>query len=171
MTAISPRVLIDADLTVRSMSMDARIALADEVFVHQPNLLASVLVHHRMGSTMPQVEVLLNIMLVAYQAMKTSGHRWPVISEDIQEQCLQRLTAKLRSTEGLPADRRQRAVDEWVNTHRERYLLAFVYGTLREHDLLAVRTDAQQYLLLAALNLVECIAATAPQQTEASTPR
>jgi hypothetical protein len=161
MTAISPRVLIDADLTVRTMSMDARIALADEVFIHQPNLLASVLVQHRMGSTMQQVEVLLIIMLVAYQAMKTSGHQWPVITEDIQEQCLQRLTGKLRFTEGLAPELRQRAIDEQVNQHRERYLLAFVYGTLRDHDLLAVRTEAEKYLLLAALNMVECITATA----------
>ena len=162
MTAISARYLIDADLTVRAMSMDARIALADEIFMRQPNLLASVLAQQRMGATMQQVELLVNIMLVAYQAMQTSGHRWPVISETIQEQCLQRLTARFSFTEGLAPELHQRVVDEWINAHSERYLLAFVYGTLRDHDLLGVRTDAEKYLLLAALNMVECIAATAP---------
>lgn len=38
------------------------------------------------------------------------------------------------------------------------YLLAFVYGYLGEHDLLRVRTDTEKYLLVAALNLVECVA-------------
>lgn len=38
------------------------------------------------------------------------------------------------------------------------YLLAFVYGYLGDHDLPRVRTDAEKYLLLAALNLVECVA-------------
>jgi hypothetical protein len=125
MTAISPRSLIDADLTVRAMDMDARIALADEVFMQQPNLLASVLVQHRMGATMQQVEVLVNIMLVAYQAMKTSGHRWPVISEATQVQCLQRLTARFAFAEGLAPELHQQVVDEWIKAHSERYLLAF----------------------------------------------
>jgi hypothetical protein len=39
----------------------------------------------------------------------------------------------------------------------QRYLLAFVYGYLGEHDLLRVRTEAEKYLLMAALNLVECV--------------
>lgn len=33
-----------------------------------------------------------------------------------------------------------------------------MYGYLGEHDLLRVRTDAEKYLLLACLNLVECVA-------------
>jgi hypothetical protein len=33
-----------------------------------------------------------------------------------------------------------------------------VYGYLGEHDLLRVRTDAEKFLLLAALSLVECVA-------------
>jgi hypothetical protein len=166
MTAIPPHVLIDADLTIRRMSMEERIALADEVFKHQPNLLASALVQQRFGSTMQEIEVLLNVLLVAYQAMKTSGHRWPVISEDTQEQCLQRLTGKLRFTEGLSPELQQRAIDEQINEHTERYLLAFVWGTLRDHDLLGIRTDAQKHLVLAAFNLVECIASTASQAAE-----
>ena len=41
---------------------------------------------------------------------------------------------------------------------RKRYLLALVYGHLGQHDLLRVRTDAGKFLLLAALNLVACVA-------------
>jgi hypothetical protein len=170
MTAISAPILIDADITVRRMSMDDRIALADEVFKQQPNLLASVLVQPRMGATLQQVEVLLNILLVAYQAMKTSRHHWPVISEATQEQCLQRLKDRFHLAEELAPELRQRAVDEQIHAHGERYLLAFVYGTLRDHDLIGVRTEAEKYLLLAAFNMVDCIAATA-QATEDPTPR
>ena len=47
MTAISPRVLTDASIAVGRMNMNARIELADEVFMQQPNLLASVLVQQR----------------------------------------------------------------------------------------------------------------------------
>ena len=32
------------------------------------------------------------ILLVTFQAMKRSGHTWPIVSEAVQETCLQRLT-------------------------------------------------------------------------------
>ena len=42
--------------------------------------------------------------------------------------------------------------------HPESVLLAFTYDHLRQNDLLAVRTEAEKFLMLAVLNLVECIA-------------
>ena len=170
MSATSQAVLADAAIAVGAMDLNRRVALADEVFAHQPNLLASVLVQQRMGASLQQIDVLVNILLVAYQAMKTSGRRWPVISEAAQERCLQRLTGKVRFAEGLGLNLLQRAVQDQINAHGEPYLLAFAYGHLREHGLLAVKTEAEKYLLLAALNLVDCIAATAPSP-RASAPR
>lgn len=142
------------------MSHDERVHLADEIYLKQPNLLASVVVQHQMGASLPQVEGLLTILLVAYQSMKMSGHHWPVISEDTQDICLQRLTGKVRFIEGLDAGSIQRALGQQIEQHSERYLLAFVFGQLREHDLLEMRTEVEKYLVLGALNLVECIAAT-----------
>ena len=49
-------------------------------------------------------------------------------------------------------------VQQYCDEHAERFLLAFVYGYLGDHDLWAVRTEAEKYLVLATLNLVECIA-------------
>jgi hypothetical protein len=71
---------------------------------------------------------------------------------------MQRLTARARFNEGLPGDLADQVVQQFCDEHPERYLLAFVYGHLGDHDLLRVRTDAEKYLLLAALNLVECVA-------------
>lgn len=89
--------------------------------------------------------------MTAYQSFQ-SRHR---------SRCRQRLTSKIRFTEGLSAETHRQAVDQQITQHTERYLLAFVYGRLGEHDLLSVRTGAEKYLMLAALNLLECIAATA----------
>jgi len=47
---------------------------------------------------------------------------------------------------------------QFCSDHLERYLLAFAYGLLGEHEMLGVRTDAEKFLLLAVLNLVECVA-------------
>lgn len=171
MSAISQAILVDADIAVRAMGLNQRVALADEIFLRQPNLLASVLVQQRMGASLQQIDVLVNILLVAWQAMKMSGHVWPVISEATQERCLQRLTGRVRFTEGLAPELFDQAVQDQLAEHGEPFLLAFAYGQLREHDLLAVRTEAEKYLLLAALNLVDCIAATAQPRIKAAPPR
>ena len=83
-----------------------KVQLADEILVQQPNLLGSILVPPRMGVTMLELEVPLHVLLVAFQAMKRSRHRWDIVTEDIQEACLQRLTARSRFNEGLCRSRR-----------------------------------------------------------------
>jgi len=151
-------VVIEADVAVRRMSNDQKVLLADEIHAQQPNMLASFLALPRMGVDMAQLEVALHILFVTFQAMKLSGHQWPLVTEDIQDGCLQRLTARARFGEGLPQELANKVVEKFHNEHAERYLLAFVYGWLGEHDLMAVRTEAEKYLMLGALNLVECVA-------------
>ena len=150
--------VIEADIAVRRMSHDQKVRLADEIYAQQPTLLASILAMPSMGVDMAQLEVALHVLFVTFQAMKLSGHPWPLVTEDIQDGCLQRLTARARFNEGLPQDLATKVVEEFHKEHAERYLLAFVYGWLAEHDLMSVRTEAEKYLMLGALNLVECVA-------------
>ena len=158
MGLITQSVVVQADLGVKRMSQAQKVALADEIFLQQPTLLASILALPRMGVDMAQLEVALHILLVTFQSMKLSGHKWPVVTEDIQEGCLQRLTARARFNEGLPPDLVAQTVQRFCDEHAERYLLAFVYGYLGDHDLLTARTEAEKYLLMGALNVVECVA-------------
>lgn len=62
-------------------------------------------------------------------------------------------------------------MQDQIDAHGEPQLLAFAFGQLREHGLLAVKTEVEKYLVLAAVNLVDCIAATAPSRTQAAAPR
>jgi len=151
-------VVIEADIAVRGMNHDQKVRLADEIHAQQPNMLASILVLPQMGVDMAQLEVALHVLFVTFQAMKLSGHAWPLVTEDIQDGCLQRLTASARFTEGLPQELATKVVEQFHTEHAERYLLAFVYGWLGDNDLMAVRTEAEKYLMLGALNLVECVA-------------
>jgi hypothetical protein len=66
----------------RAMDMPERVALADEISKTQPHMLASCLVQTRMGVEAAAVDIVLNILLVCYQAMKESGYQWPLISEE-----------------------------------------------------------------------------------------
>ena len=157
MELITQAVLVRAIRDVNAMNPAQKIELADEIFLQQPNLLASILVLPKMGVTTLQLEVPLHILLVTFQAMKQSGHTWPIVQDDVQDRCMQRLTARVRFNEGLPAQIADRLVKQFCDEHSERNLLAFVFGYLGEHDLLRVRTDAEKYLLLATINLVECL--------------
>ena len=147
-----------AAVDIQGMSAAQKVALADEIFIQQPNLLASILVLPRMGVDMTQLEVPIHILLVTFQAMKLSGHAWPVVTEDMQDGCMQRLTARMRFNEGLSPELANGLVQQFCDEHPERYLLAFVYGYLGEHDLLSARTEAEKFLMLAVFNLVECVA-------------
>jgi hypothetical protein len=158
MGVITQAVMVQAAIDVNGMSQAQKVHLADEIFAQQPNLLASILALPRMGVSVPQLEVPLHILLVTFQAMKRSGQTWSMVTEAVQETCMQRLTARARFNEGLPGDLVDKIVRQFCDEHPERYLLAFVYGYLGDHDLMQVRTDAEKYLMLAALNLVECLA-------------
>ena len=169
MASISSRNLVDAVLRVERMSFTERERLADEVHARQPNLFFSVLVLQRYGATLVQMEVVLNLLLVFHEAMKISGSgsasKWPVISEDVQERCLKRISGRVRFIKGLSPRLRSQATADAVGDHPEQQLLAYVFSKFKESDLLGIKTEAEKMLMLAALNLVECIAETAPRRT------
>jgi len=164
MSPISQRQLADAVLRVDGLGVEGRLQLAEEVHKRQPNLFYSVLVLHRYGATMEQIEVVLNLLLVFHAAMDCSGRPWPVISEATQERCLKRVSGRVRFIEGLTPQQQTRATEDAVNEHPERLLLAWVFGAFKEHGLLGIKTDAEKMLMLAALNIVECIADAGTQK-------
>lgn len=164
MAAISAETLVQAVLRVERMSFEQRVRLSEDVHAAQPNLFFSVLVLQRYGATLVQIEVVLNILLVFFEAMKCSVHTWPVISEDVQERCLKRITGRVRFTEGLTPELQNKAATEAALTHPEQQLLAYVFGKFGDSGLLGIQTEAEKMLMFAALNLVECIAEAAPQR-------
>ena len=153
MASISSRNLVDAVLRVERMSFQDRERLAEEIHARQPNLFFSVLVLQRYGATLEQMEVVLNLLLVLYEAMKNSGRRWPVISEDVQEHCLARISGRVRFIEGLTPQQQTQATSDAVGDHSEKQLLAYVFGKFKENGLLDIKTEAEKMLMLAALNL------------------
>jgi hypothetical protein len=52
--------------------------------------------------------------------MKHCGHALPTISEDIQETCLQRLTATMKFTEGVPPALVEQMITNSCVDHPER---------------------------------------------------
>ena len=153
MASISSRNLVDAVLRVERMSLQERERLAEEVHDRQPNLFFSVLVLRRYGATLEQIEVVLNLLLVFFEAMRCSGGSWPVVSEDVQERCLARISGRVSFIEGLTPQLQTQATSDAVGDHPEQQLLAYVYGKFKESGLLGIKNETEKMLMLAALNL------------------
>lgn len=154
---------------VRAMDQAQKLALADEIFKAQPNLLASCLVQPRLGVAMESVEFLLNVLFVCFQAMKESGHDWPLITEDEQDRQMARHTAAVKFSEELPDPTLASTAREfYVADHTETPLLAFVLDETRTwlQDLArrGVESESDKYVMMAAINLVNCIAAVGRQE-------
>ena len=166
MTEISSKTLGDAVLRVERMSFNEREQLADEVHAQQPNLFFSVLALQGFEASLAQMEVVLNLLLVFYTAMQVSGQAsgqaWPVISEDVQDRGLKRIGARARATERLTPRKQHQAMADDIAGHAQKHLLAYAAGKLTEHGLNTVKNEAEKMITLATMNLVECIALTAP---------
>lgn len=162
MPCISTTVLAEAALRVQRMSFGEREQLAEEIHARQPNLFFSVLALQGFDVPIEHMEVVLTLMMVLHEAMKDTGKTWPEIAEEIQDRGLKRIAARARLAERLPAKQQARAVAQTIAQHPEQPMLAYTFATLREHGLLELQTEAHKMLVLAALNLVESIALTAP---------
>jgi hypothetical protein len=75
---------------------------------------------------------------------------------------LKRINARVRSIEKLTPRRHHQASPDSIADHTEKQILAYALGKLKEHGLDAIKTEAEKMIMLAAMNLVECIALTAP---------
>jgi hypothetical protein len=152
-----------AIVKIQAMDMAARAALADEIFKTQPNLLASCLAQTRLGVKETDLEVLLKILFVCYQAMRESGCHWPLISEAEQARCLRRHTGAVlfseQMTDPAAADLARR---QYISVHPEQPLLAYVLNEtnvwLADVARRGAEAESDKYLLMAAVNLVNCIA-------------
>jgi hypothetical protein len=167
---ISVRHVATAVKKVRQMSLERKVQLTDEIFEQQPNLLASCVVQQKLGASMESVEFLLNILLVCFQAMRESGYTWPTISEQDQERELSRLTGSVQFSEELSdPSSAHTAREQYVSLHREAPLFAFVVnefqGWLQDLASRGVESESDKFVMMAGVNLVNCIAAAGEQAT------
>ena len=160
MSRISSPTLADAIKVVRAMGIEQKEVLANELFERQPNLFGSALALHRMGVAPAKIEVVLDLLFICFQSMKQSGLRWPLITEADLDKQLGRYVATVRFGEDLALAQRQRAMTQYLESHPEKPLLAYVTDELNKW-LAGITPEAtDNYVMLAAMNFVNCIAFT-----------
>lgn len=158
MSRISHRSLTRAIQKIRAMSMGQKEQVVDEMFREQPNMLGLFLVQKQMGVSFEKMEFLLEILLICFQAMKESGLTWPLITEDEQDKQLARYVATVKFGEDLSPSLTDLAMKQYIKSHPEQYLLAFVTGETADWLKRIIPEQTDKYVLLSAANFVNCIA-------------
>lgn len=143
---------------IRAMDMKQKEAFADELVRDQPHMFASFLVQHQMGVSHEKMEFLLEILFICYQAMRESGKRWPLITEDEQDKQMERYIAAVKSGENLSPEHSDRALKKYISAHPEQPLLAYVMTETAAWLGRVVPEETDKYIILTAVNLVNCIA-------------
>lgn len=158
MPRIFPTHISRALQLVGAMTLAEKEQLIDEIYAAQPNLLASVVVQSKLGTSNEELDLLLNLLFVCYESVRAADIRLPAISEEIQEECLARVVGRAKFIENLSDEMRSKTIQDQLGEHGEPNLLALVVCELRAHSVPAARTEAAKYFLMSALNLVESIA-------------
>ena len=162
-----PRISVDqltaAVKKIERMTLADKSALIDEIHEQQPNLLASCLVQPRLGVTLEKLEFLLHILMVCFQAMKASARQWPLISEDFQEQQLERLVGSILFSEDIAHPMMAtRARAQYLENHPESPLFTYVVNQCQSWLVELARegqeAESDKFVMLAAANIANCIA-------------
>lgn len=159
MAKIQQSALVKAINQLNDMDIVAKEKVADEIYKEQPNLLASVVVLNQMGNRLEHVEVILNILMVSYLALKNSGIKIIKVSEKLQQKELEKLVKHANSTKNLDSKKEFEAISRFVHGKSEEILMAFVLKTIEEAGLADLPNESSKYLLMSGINIVNCIAA------------
>jgi hypothetical protein len=158
MSRITRYALARAVAKVRAMDATQKEQLADELFRVQPHVVASLLVQKQLRASPEKLDFLFDILLICFQAMKESGLTWPLITEDEQDRQMRRVVATVHFHHDLPGSLRNRALTQYIEAHPESELMAFVNVEAANWLQRVVPDDSDKYVVMAAFNLVNCIA-------------
>lgn len=157
MTKVLPVHLNAAIAQVDAMSLTEKELQFDTIFKEQPNLLASVLVQQQMGNTLEQMEVLLNLLLVIHLSLRQADVKLIMITEDKQEQQLQRLVATVKFMDDLDISSRDSAFYQMIEQQSEKWLFAYAWKLMIDAGFPYLEYENSKYLTLCGLNLVNCL--------------
>lgn len=158
MSRISRNDVVQAVLAFEALTPQAAEKLADEIYRGQPNLLASILVLSRMGIHLQKVQFAVEMLYVCFLAMRNSGLSWPKITEDEQDRQLTQLVSSIRLGEGLNPQLQDYAIKIFIDAHPEKELMAWVWTKTAEWLQAVDADESDKHVMLAVLNLVQCIA-------------
>jgi hypothetical protein len=158
MPRITAQHLARAIEALRTMTMERKTALADEVLKQQPTLFGSFLVLTRFSVSFEKMEFLLERLFVCFLAMRESGIQWPRITEDELDKQAARFSATVNFADGLGPALTSQSLAQYTTGHPEPHLLAYVTTEMTQWLAKVKPEESDKYVMLAAMNIVNCIA-------------
>lgn len=155
MVKISIESLQKAITRADNLSIDEKVVLFDKIYIDQPNVLASILVQKQLGNSLEHIEVLLNILLVSYLSLEEAGISIVQISEEEQELQMEMLVTRVSNIDSAKVD----SIKDYINANSERLLFAYACDEMTKAGLLELQEESSKYLIMAGINIVNCIAA------------
>ena len=146
-----------AVVKLEKMSFAQKEQLADEIVRDQQALFASFLVQKQFGVSYEKMEFLLNILFVCYLAMKESGLKWPKITDDDVESCMDRYVESVKFGMDLNPEQNDELIIQFIAAHPEQALLAYVQVETANWLKRITPEDSDRYVMLSAINMVNCI--------------
>lgn len=140
------------------MNLKEQELVADRIYLSQPNLLASVLVLQRFGNSMEHIDEILKILIVLYLALEFEKVKIATVSEREQDRELTRLVATIKFSEDLSNTLTSNSIENYIENHKEKYAAEFAYDVMSASGILSLREENSKFLIMAGLNLVNCIA-------------
>jgi hypothetical protein len=141
----------------KQMDLKEQEKFMDGVYVKQPNLLGSVLVLRNFGLDMNDIGTVLSILMVLLLTLEESGVEIEQISEEQQDKELNTLRESINFSEGLSEGMKNQSIKQYVSGHEEKAMFSYVVGTLDDAGITARTDEKVKYLMMSALNLVNCI--------------
>lgn len=154
MVKISKSTLKKAIQKSERFTLEEKMKALEQIALKQPHIFASVLVQNQMGNSFEQMEVLLNILLVSFLALKEAGINIVQISEKDQEAGLQKLLNNVKESRLSKSG----AIQEYINSNSERLLLAYACDEMRKAGFFDLQHENSKFLIMAGINIVNCIA-------------
>ena len=159
MTKIRVKSLAHAVAQTKSMDLKQKEAEFDRIFKEQPNLLGSVIVLHNMGRSYEEIDVLLNLLLVSFMALKHGKIQIETVSEKLQVRELDRYAGHIKFLDGLSKKDHGKAMADYIDSHNENILLAFATDEMNNAGFPHIEEESAKYLMSCGINIVNCIAA------------
>ncbi len=127
-----------------SLEFNERIAESEKIHQSQPHAFLTVLSLSQDGVSMEKVEHALNILIVIHKIFSddSSSRKLPMISKRMLDDGLESNVAMLQSI-----DRGWAAKDDSINSHSEKNILAYLFGYLKDHDLISPCEEHERLLI------------------------
>ena len=159
LTKIQLENLAHASAQIKVMDSEQKEVELQKLQKSQPNLLGSILVLESLGRSYNEMEVLLELLILTFLALEHGEQKIESVSNELQEQELRRYSDYINYIDGLPEKKQEAAMSEYLDSHSEKYLLAFAMGEMNDAGFPYIEEESASYLMSCGVNLVNCISA------------